>query len=91
MATWIATIPKKRLRKIYDNYKDVNYDTTGAKHYLLHIIKGVVGDLDVNDCKLNRCSIYGLKLTIKNIDDLTIMFCINSGHVYYSKSFGDYL
>lgn len=92
MPTYIGTISKRILREYYDKYGDTNYDIMFVKRHLVNIISAYsIEGLSVDDYKLNKCQVYGLRLNIKHNDDIIFMFCINTGHIYYSKSCGDYI
>lgn len=97
MPDWIATVPKNILQECHRKYRDTEYDISIPKAYMINIIKFVFGRYsnndvyyDIDNCKLNLCSIYGLKINIKGNEDVTFLFCIKTGHVYCSVSQDSY-
>ena len=92
----IGKVNKNIIIKLYNEFQDINCDIIAIKTELLNIITTYC-DLDnilymcfdIDDYKISICKIYGLKITLGN--DITYMFCIKTGNIYYASSIEEYM
>jgi len=77
------------IRPTHANYNNKNRDLSVAKSIILQFIMKThitnrMTSTKIEDYKLNRCRLYGLKIAMKNDDDVSYHICVKSGDVYVS-------
>lgn len=93
----IGKVKKHIIQKLYDEFRNVESDLKQVKSELLNIIttycelNNIITSCNIDDYFLNKCTIYGLKMNIKNCDNVIYMFCIKTGKIYYTSNTNTYI
>ncbi len=92
----IGKVNRNVLIKLFNDFQNIECDLLVLKTELLNIITTyceidnvMYMSYDIDDYKVSLCKIYGLKMTIG--EDLSYMFCIKTGNIYYCLSTEEYI